>query len=99
MAASYFEGATASKVARIDAKWAGLRTFARDKAPVVGFASDNPAFFWNAGQGGYGIQTSPAWSDMAAHLLLGNALPAYLTRVGVKASVYTPARFGKLAAE
>ncbi len=99
MAASYFEGATASTVSRIEAKWAGLRTFARDKAPVVGFAHDNPAFFWNAGQGGYGIQTSPAWSDMAAHLLLGRALPAYLTRVGVQASVYTPARFGKLAAE
>ncbi|WP_417459958.1 NAD(P)/FAD-dependent oxidoreductase [Kordiimonas sp.] len=99
MAASYFEGATASTVSRIEAKWAGLRTFARDKAPVVGFAHDNPAFFWNAGQGGYGIQTSPAWSDMAAHLLLGGALPAYLTRVGVQASVYTPARFGKLAAE
>lgn len=99
MAASYFEGATASTVARIDAKWAGLRTFARDKAPVVGFAHDNPAFFWNAGQGGYGIQTSPAWSDMAAHLLLGDALPAYLTRAGVDVSVYTPARFGKLAAE
>ncbi|WP_417464476.1 NAD(P)/FAD-dependent oxidoreductase [Kordiimonas sp.] len=99
MAADYFEKTTGAEVARIDAKWAGLRTFARDKAPVVGFASDSPAFFWNAGQGGYGIQTSPAWSDMAASLLLGYSLPTYLTHAGVRPEVYAPVRFGKLAAE
>ncbi|MEM8790451.1 MAG: FAD-binding oxidoreductase [Pseudomonadota bacterium] len=65
-----FERSTTIKVSRVEHKWAGLRTFAPDKSPVVGFDDAAPGFFWLAGQGGYGIQTSPALSRIAADLIL-----------------------------
>ena len=68
-----FEAATIVPVIRVERTWAGLRSFVKDRTPVVGFASDAPGFFWLAGQGGYGIQTSPALSRLAADLCLGRA--------------------------
>jgi D-arginine dehydrogenase len=93
VAADYFEKATGAEVTAIEAKWAGLRTFAPDRAPVIGFASDHPAFFWNVGQGGYGIQTAPAWSELAAALVRGESVPEALLAHKVKAEQYSPARF------
>lgn len=61
------------EVTRIEHSWAGLRSFAPDRTPVVGFADGVQGFFWLAGQGGYGIETSPAMSDLAADLLRGVA--------------------------
>jgi len=49
--------------------WAGLRTFAPDGAPVVGEDPRLPGFFWLAGQGGFGIETSPSMGRIAADLL------------------------------
>ena len=51
--------------------WTGLRTHPADGLPVVGFDSDVPNFFWLAGQGGYGIQTSAALATFAAALITG----------------------------
>ena len=65
------ETATTLQVRRIAARWAGLRTFATDKVPVVGMDPDAPGFFWLAGQGG-GIMTSPALSAVAAELILAH---------------------------
>lgn len=48
--------------------WAGLRSFVSDRTPVVGFAPDATGFFWLAGQGGYGVQTSPALSAITRWL-------------------------------
>lgn len=59
------------QVDRVEHRWAGLRSFAPDRLPVFGFASEAPQFFWFAGQGGFGIQTAPAAADLAARLLLG----------------------------
>ncbi len=55
-------------IRRIERSWAGLRTFAPDGSPVVGFDPRAEGFFWLAGQGGYGIQTAPALSHLAATL-------------------------------
>jgi D-arginine dehydrogenase len=63
-----FEQATTYTVTRMERSWAGLRSFAPDRTPVVGFAQDT-GFFWLAGQGGYGIQTSPALSRLAGQLI------------------------------
>ena len=41
-------------------KWSGLRTFAPDQGFVVGEDPEVRGFFWLAGQGGAGIETSPA---------------------------------------
>jgi D-arginine dehydrogenase len=50
--------------------WAGLRTFAPDRVLVVGEDPGLPGFFWLAGQGGCGIETSGAVGQIAADLLL-----------------------------
>jgi D-arginine dehydrogenase len=72
------EAATTLNITRLKARWAGLRTFAPDRTPVVGFSAEIEGFFWLAGQGGYGIQTSPALSQAAAALILGAPLPVDL---------------------
>jgi len=68
-----FERAINGSVSRVLHRWAGLRTFAPDKTPVVGFDGDLDDFFWLAGHGGYGIQTAPALSRFAAELLINKA--------------------------
>ncbi|APG62994.1 hypothetical protein LPB140_09560 [Sphingorhabdus lutea] len=50
-------------------KWAGLRSFAPDRLPIIGADKGNDHFFWLAGQGGFGIQTSPAIAALAARKL------------------------------
>jgi D-arginine dehydrogenase len=51
-------------------RWAGLRTFSPDRVPVVGDDPALPGFFWLAGQGGCGIETSPALGQIAADLIV-----------------------------
>lgn len=76
----------------VERKWAGLRSFAPDRAPVFGFDSCNSGFFWFAGQGGFGIQTAPAAALLGAALLTGNAASEAVA--GVDAAAYSPTRFG-----
>lgn len=64
-----FEQAMAYPVTRVERSWAGLRSFAPDRTPVAGFDPAAEGFFWLAGQGGYGIQTSPALSRLAGQLI------------------------------
>lgn len=64
-----YEQAVTAPVTRLLHSWAGLRTFAPDRTPVVGFDACAPGFFWLAGQGGYGIQTAPALSRLVMHLI------------------------------
>jgi D-arginine dehydrogenase len=61
------------RIEAVERKWAGLRSFAPDRKPVYGFDPVVPGLFWCAGQGGFGIQTSPAASALAASMLLGTA--------------------------
>lgn len=68
-----YEEIVTEPVTRIEANWAGLRTFSPDRALTIGFHTDAPDFFWHAGQGGYGFQTAPAASQLAADLILGRA--------------------------
>lgn len=71
LAAHRMEGRTTVSVRRIHSRWAGLRTFTPDRHPAVGFAADAERFFWLAGQGGFGLQTSPAMARIAASLITG----------------------------
>jgi D-arginine dehydrogenase len=88
------EQATTLKVSRIRKRWAGLRSFAPDRSPVIGFDTALPHFFWLAGQGGYGIQTAPAAARLAAALLRGDSIPAN----GMDVSQLSPRRFVRTAA-
>ncbi|MFT3690018.1 NAD(P)/FAD-dependent oxidoreductase [Paenirhodobacter sp.] len=87
--ARYQEAVTAP-VTRLLANWAGLRTFAPDRTPVVGFDRAAPGFFWLAGQGGYGFQTAPALAQLVAALAGGTAPEPDPEIVAALA----PARFG-----
>ncbi len=87
------QAAIALEVRRLGHSWAGLRTFAPDRAPVVGFDPEAPNFFWCAGQGGFGIQTAPAFARMAADLARGDPLPPDLVVTGLTAAEVSPERF------
>ncbi|MEP4562354.1 MAG: FAD-binding oxidoreductase, partial [Nitratireductor sp.] len=80
------------KVARIDNKWAGLRSFVADKVPVAGYDPSVPGFFWLAGQGGYGIQSAPALARCAAALVLRNDPPADIVDHGLDVRALRPER-------
>ncbi len=58
-------------IAAVERKWAGLRSFAPDRLPVVGFDPLVPDFFWLAGQGGVGIMTAPAIAALAGEAIAG----------------------------
>ena len=77
------------EVTRVESSWAGLRSFAPDKNLVLGPSTTDPSFFWVAGQGGYGIQSAPGYSQYAADLIAGRR--SELSEI--EPSV-TPTRFG-----
>ena len=87
-----FEHVVDWPVEAVERSWAGLRSFAPDRVPVYGFDPGQPSFFWCVGQGGFGIQTAPAASALAAALLLEQDLESWLAHVD--ATAYSPARFG-----
>jgi D-arginine dehydrogenase len=74
----------------IGSSWAGLRTFAPDRNLVVGEDPEASGFFWLAGQGGYGIQTSPATARLAAALALGQPVPPDLVVRGLDVARLAP---------
>lgn len=79
------------KIRGVERRWAGLRSFAPDRNPVYGWDPQVEGFAWFAGQGGYGIQTSPAAARLAAQILRGKPRDA-MTKP-LDASLYSPSRF------
>ncbi|MBK5539196.1 FAD-binding oxidoreductase [Pseudomonas sp. TH05] len=88
------EEATTLSIRRPTRTWAGLRSFVSDGDLLSGFDPKVPGLFWVAGQGGYGIQTSPAMGQASAALVRGLPLPEPLTRFGLEAAMLSPARLG-----
>ncbi len=86
------ETATRLRVTRLVSKWAGLRSFVADKTPVAGFDPEAEGFFWLAGQGGYGIQTSPALGRVTAGLVVDGDLPGDLRARGLEKAMLAPER-------
>jgi D-arginine dehydrogenase len=86
-----FEHVMEWPVQAVTHKWAGLRSFAPDRLPVYGFDPRQPAYFWFAGQGGFGIQTSPAAAKIAASLILGTTADPSVAQIDV--ARYSPERF------
>lgn len=74
--------------------WAGLRTFAADGEPIVGFDPLAEGFFWLAGQGGYGIQTAPAMS-MLCDYLINNKASEHADSLAQFEQRLTPARLNR----
>jgi D-arginine dehydrogenase len=82
-------------VAHISRKWAGLRSFVADGCPVVGYDPRVEGFFWLAGQGGYGIETSPSMGRLTASLATRRGVPSDLAEQGVTEAAISPARFAR----
>jgi len=89
-----FMQATTVEVTRVERTWGGLRSFAPDGSPVVGHDKDEDGFFWLIGQGGYGIQSSPALSRLAAALVRHEKPPSDIMDEGLVMSEISPHRFG-----
>jgi D-arginine dehydrogenase len=92
LAVERIEQATTFSVSRVTHRWAGLRTFAADRIPVVGCEPDVPGFFWLAGQGGYGIQTAPALARVAAAVALNRPVSPELRAEGIAPDPLSPRR-------
>jgi D-arginine dehydrogenase len=88
-----FEEAIDLAVTRVERTWGGLRSFAPGGSPVVGYDAEDDGFFWLIGQGGYGIQSSPALSRLAAALVRGEAPPADIMDEGLVLGEISPKRF------
>ena len=93
------EKMTSLVVRRPSHKWAGLRTFVPDKTLVAGFEPDGNGFFWLAGQGGYGIQTSPSMGRIAAALVRGEEFPPDLEDLGVDRDILGVERLRRVQRE
>jgi len=93
LAVERIERASSLRVIRLEHRWAGLRSFVADKTPVVGMDDRAEGFFWLAGQGGYGIMTSPALGRTVASLLTAGTIPEDLATLGVTREALVPARF------
>jgi D-arginine dehydrogenase len=86
------------EIRRIEHSWAGLRSFVVDKSPVVGFSNHVDDFYWLAGQGGYGIQSSPALGMLAASEILGAKMPDAILDSGLDLGSIRPGRENLLSA-
>ncbi|MEO0357039.1 MAG: FAD-dependent oxidoreductase [Pseudomonadota bacterium] len=64
MGLAAYQDYVTQEVTKPISSWAGLRTFSPDRSLVLGRAVDDDSFVWCAGQGGYGMQTSPAASAL-----------------------------------
>lgn len=59
----------------VQSSWSGLRSFVADRAPVIGSWPQHPGFHFFAGQGGSGIEASPALAALGAAIIIGGPPP------------------------
>jgi D-arginine dehydrogenase len=97
LAAERIQRATHLEIHHIQRRWAGLRSFVADRAPVIGMDPEQPGFFWLAGQGGFGIMTCSAAARSAASLIVDGKLPPDLEAQGLTPEALSPARLGDAA--
>jgi D-arginine dehydrogenase len=74
--------------------WAGLRTFAPDRLPVVGADPANDRFLWLAGQGGAGIKIAPGLGRAICGEITGKDDDP-LVEFGFSMTALSPGRFSR----
>ena len=87
-----FEKVAALDVKQVSHTWAGLRTFAPDESPVLGFDPRAKGFFWLAGQGGFGVQTAPGLAQLADNQLTGRTFAGDYRPLEALKAEFDPAR-------
>lgn len=85
--------ATTLGIRAVTSTWAGLRTFAPDRAMVIGPEPGRPSFVWLVGQGGTGIQTAPGAGRLVADLVLTGRSGASFEGTGLDLAALVPDRF------
>ena len=80
------------RIQHVSHKWAGLRSFVRDRIPVLGFDPQVQNFFWLVGQGGYGIKTSPIMAVCCASLIRERRFPKHVVEAGISEAMLSPGR-------
>ena len=93
LAIDQFQSVVDWPIEAVERKWAGLRSFTPARVPAYGYEAGVPGFFWCVGQGGFGIQTSPAASAVAAALLLDDEPAEFVAHID--SSIYAPRRFDR----
>lgn len=93
LAIERINGATTLDIRTVNSQWAGLRTFSPDRDLVIGEDPTAPGFFWLVGQGGIGMQTSPAYGALIAAMATGGDLPDGFSAAGVDPERTAPDRF------
>ena len=83
---------TTLEIRHIQHRWAGLRSFVADRAPVIGMDLEVPGLCWMAGQGGSGIMTAPSAARAAASSIVDGTLPADLKTLGITPEMLAPSR-------
>lgn len=96
MAIDRIQDVTTMQIRHVKTAWAGLRSFVADNVPVVGFDNEAAGFFWLAGQGGYGIMTSPAMSRLTAGLITSDSIPADIAAHGISRQELEPGRLRRM---
>ncbi|MEE9416113.1 MAG: FAD-binding oxidoreductase [Acidimicrobiales bacterium] len=86
LALDHLNALTTLDIRTVNISWAGLRTFAPDRSPVLGWDRDVADFCWMVGQGGSGILTSPAAGESIAAIVGGDPLPDAISRLGTTKS-------------
>lgn len=95
LAIERINAATTLGIRHVRSSWAGLRTFAPDAAPVLGFDPHQPGFFWLVGQGGTGIQTAPGAAELTAGLIIDGRAPEQMLADGLDLASLSPHRFSR----
>ena len=75
--------ATTMRIRSVRSAWAGLRSFVADQGPVNGWDDAIDGFYWLAGQGGFGVISSPAMGRYAASMISDGAPPDDLAAFGL----------------
>ncbi len=83
---------TTLNISVVRSAWAGLRTFVEDRSMVIGPDPDEPSFHWCVGQGGTGIQTSPAAGQLVADLAFDGAPGDFFDGVAIDLTGILPDR-------
>jgi D-arginine dehydrogenase len=84
--------ATTLEIRHVQHRWAGLRSFVADRAPVIGMDPEVPGLCWLAGQGGFGIMTAASAARAAASLIVDGTLPPDLKTLGITPEMLAPSR-------
>jgi D-arginine dehydrogenase len=93
LAIERINAATTLGIRSVASTWAGLRTFAPDRAMVIGPDPLAPSFVWLVGQGGTGIQTAPGVGRLIADLVLTGRPGPTFDGTGLDLAALAPDRF------